>query len=70
MCGVDTHLPLGRKGLSNMNHIYLKLPRNKYCMCCMEKFKCTGEWACMAECSCFCRDEDGFEHVVKICKCL
>jgi hypothetical protein len=52
MYGIDTHLSLGRKGLCNMNHIYLKLPRNKYCIYCVQKFKFAGEWTCMAECPC------------------
>jgi hypothetical protein len=63
--GIDTHLPLVRKGLSNMNHIYLKLPRNKCCICCMQKLSLQVNGLVWQNAIFCCREEDGFEHVVK-----
>jgi hypothetical protein len=80
MYGIDTHPPLGMKGLTNMKHIYLKLSQNKYCVCCVQKFKFACEWT-WQNALVYCMDEEGFEHAVtdnehgfgntvKICKCL
>jgi hypothetical protein len=49
MNGIDTHLPLGMKGLTNMKHIYRNFPEiNTACVVC-RNLKFAGEWT-LAEC--------------------
>jgi hypothetical protein len=67
MYGIDTHLPLGRKGLSNVDHIYLKHPRDKISTACVacRNLSLLVNGLVWQNALVYCRDEDGFENVVK-----